>query len=619
MTDFNQIKLIIWDLDDTFWQGTLSEGGIEPIPDHIDLVKQTTACGIINSICSKNDPAPVLEKLEELGVKDYFVFSSIDWTPKGQRIAKILSSMSLRAVNTLFIDDNQQNLEEAKYYAPELQTASPQNIPDIIEFIRQQPQTDPEHTRLQQYQTLEKKRENREQYSDNIEFLYSTNTQVDILYDSLSQIDRIHELLQRSNQLNYTKIRPTLEELRATIENPGTTTGYVKVSDKFGDYGIVGFFAIQNGECLHFTFSCRAIGQGVEQYVYATLGYPALKTIEPVVSYVDHSEAPRWINQENRTPSDMAPDLSTIKNHKLLFKGPCDMALISSYLEQGNYIETEFTYVSDRGNSIEQHNHSTHILQLRSLNDQDKQTILAECRFADNTMFSTHLFDVDLDIVFFSTLPELNLGIYRRKDSQVQVVFGEWTCPLTDPANWPDLVDEKVYTGFNKFTYDYLQDFAAKYEFLGRLTADQSAANIEKIFAALAPHTVLVLILGVELPFEQNHQAAYKNRHLEHKELNDKLRSLAAANQRIKLLDLNDFVQSQDDFTNNINHFSKRVYYNLAQEAIRITEASCGITIKQKSKGQLMADNLVAKLRSRLNPRSRIYYILKRLYHSLRH
>lgn len=619
MIDFNQIKLIIWDLDDTFWKGTLSEGGIEPIRGHIDLIKQATACGIINSICSKNDPVPVFQKLEELGIKDLFVFSSIDWSPKGQRIADIISSMSLRAVNTLFIDDNLQNLEEAKYYAPELQTASPESIPDLMEFIRLSPQTDPKHTRLQQYRVLEKKKNTREQYSDNLEFLYSTNTQVEIVYDSLSQIDRIHELLQRSNQLNYTKKRPTLDELRATIEDPRTTSGYVKVFDKFGDYGIVGFFAIQNEECLHFTFSCRAIGQGVEQYVYARLGYPGLKTVEPVVSYVDDSEAPRWINQGNgHSPADTG--LKTTKeSHKILFKGPCDMALISSYLEQGNCVETEFTYVSERGNSIEQHNHSTHILQLKSLTEQDKQTILSECRFADHAMFDTHLFDANLDIVFLSTLPELNLGVYRRKDSHIKVVFGEWTCPLTDPANWQDLVEEKVYTGFNRFTYDYLQDFASKYEFLGRLTTDQSVANIEQIFHALAPHTILVLILGVELPFEQNHQVAYEKRHLEHKELNDKLRSLAATNQRIKLLDLNNFVKSQDDFTNNINHFTKRVYYDLAQEAIRIIEASSGMTIKQKSKGEMVVNDFISKFRSLLNPHSKVYYILKRLYHSFKH
>ena len=49
------IKLVIWDLDDTFWKGTLSEGPIEAIPENIHLVQALARRGIISSICSKND------------------------------------------------------------------------------------------------------------------------------------------------------------------------------------------------------------------------------------------------------------------------------------------------------------------------------------------------------------------------------------------------------------------------------------------------------------------------------------------------------------------------------------------------------------------------------------
>lgn len=70
--DFSSIKIIIWDLDDTFWIGTLSEGPVTPVETNIELVKRLTDCGIVNTICSKNDPSPVMEKLTELGISDYF-------------------------------------------------------------------------------------------------------------------------------------------------------------------------------------------------------------------------------------------------------------------------------------------------------------------------------------------------------------------------------------------------------------------------------------------------------------------------------------------------------------------------------------------------------------------
>ena len=97
--DFTNIKLIIWDLDDTFWKGTLSEGPVIPIPENNVLIKSLTDHGIVNSICSKNDWQPTVDKLQELAVNDFFVFKSIDWTPKGPRISQLIKDMGLRPVN----------------------------------------------------------------------------------------------------------------------------------------------------------------------------------------------------------------------------------------------------------------------------------------------------------------------------------------------------------------------------------------------------------------------------------------------------------------------------------------------------------------------------------------
>ena len=36
----NKIKLVIWDLDETFWKGTLSEEGIEVIEKNILIIIQ---------------------------------------------------------------------------------------------------------------------------------------------------------------------------------------------------------------------------------------------------------------------------------------------------------------------------------------------------------------------------------------------------------------------------------------------------------------------------------------------------------------------------------------------------------------------------------------------------
>ena len=93
--DISKIKLIIWDLDETFWEGTLSEGGLTAC-NNIELVKRLSYDGIINSVCSKNDYPKAEKALIDLGINDFFVFKSIDWTPKGPRIKQLIKDMGLR-------------------------------------------------------------------------------------------------------------------------------------------------------------------------------------------------------------------------------------------------------------------------------------------------------------------------------------------------------------------------------------------------------------------------------------------------------------------------------------------------------------------------------------------
>ena len=70
----NKIRLVIWDLDETFWSGTLSEGIITPIDFNLNLVKELTDRGIVNSISSKNNFMDAKIELEKLSAWKYFVF-----------------------------------------------------------------------------------------------------------------------------------------------------------------------------------------------------------------------------------------------------------------------------------------------------------------------------------------------------------------------------------------------------------------------------------------------------------------------------------------------------------------------------------------------------------------
>ncbi len=73
------VKLVIWDLDETFWEGTLSEGGGVAIEANIACVRQLVDRGIMNAISSKNDHDAAMARLAEMGIADMFVFPRINW------------------------------------------------------------------------------------------------------------------------------------------------------------------------------------------------------------------------------------------------------------------------------------------------------------------------------------------------------------------------------------------------------------------------------------------------------------------------------------------------------------------------------------------------------------
>ena len=87
--DGEGVRAVIWALDETFWRGTISEGGVSQfLPQVASLVVELAKRGIVSSICSKNDFEAAKALLVERGVWNYFVLPSLDWSPKGRASAK---------------------------------------------------------------------------------------------------------------------------------------------------------------------------------------------------------------------------------------------------------------------------------------------------------------------------------------------------------------------------------------------------------------------------------------------------------------------------------------------------------------------------------------------------
>ncbi len=156
------IKLIIWDLDDTLWRGTLADGDAVALFDRrADLVRALNRHGVVSSICSKNDFETARARLVEFGLWDEFVFPRIAFEPKPQAIAGIIEDMQLRPENVLFVDDNPVNLNEVRFCLPKiniLDITQPGSDDFLAGVLERQP---PSRSRVDEYRVLERKKQDR--------------------------------------------------------------------------------------------------------------------------------------------------------------------------------------------------------------------------------------------------------------------------------------------------------------------------------------------------------------------------------------------------------------------------------------------------------------------------
>jgi len=616
MLDIKSIKLVIWDLDDTLWKGTLSEGGASLPEENARLIKDLTDCGIINSICSKNEYDPTKLHLQELGMWDYFVFPSINWDSKGPQIDNKLDKMALRPVNVLFLDDNPSNLGEAKHFLPDIQIGGPEVIKEMITQVAQLEKKDVQHKRLNQYKILEEKDTASKSYSSNEAFLYDSHIKVEIHYDCLNQLSRIHELLMRSNQLNYTKKRIGIEELETILTNNEYNCGYVTVKDRFGDYGIVGFYAQKGSELEHFLFSCRTMGQKIEQWVYAQLGFPELNVVGGVRTQLNKTECPGWINYSGTNDkSSHVVESETNLHCQILLKGPCDLSHSQVYIKGTDLFDTEFTYVSNAdGQIIDAYNHSVHIEGLYRYSDKDKQQIIDDCIFVDPAMLTGGFFTKGYDVIFLSTLIESTYFIYKKKGTDIKVVFGG--SDLTNPDNWDGYCNGSYYNGGNKFTIEYLKKFSDQYECLGQTTPESYTEFLKNCLQWLPEKTTLCLLLGVTKVYEGSEKVKIK-----HKRLNEAIKAFAGLHPRITYIELDNCVKDVSDFSGGINHFSTRVYYEIAQAMIEVIKQKTGAQMQSYSSSMIVFDKIILRIRKGLKnilkPNGKSYEFMKKSYNRI--
>lgn len=265
-----KVKCVVWDLDNTLWEGTLIESSAVKIRnDIVNLIYSLDEKGIVNSICSKNDYESAMKKLETFGLKNVFVFPKINWDPKSVNIQQIIQQMNISADTIVFVDDTAFEREEVKSAIKDITVVDQNEILEYVSLSRfEVPVTEDSKNRRNTYHMMEKQQEEQKAWKGNIdEFLRNCKMQLTIGKPFEDEIQRCYELLQRTNQLNASGRRLELEQVKKYWLSDTFDTSVLVCEDKFGSYGLVGFSIIEKKEIpiiIDFVISCRVANKKVE-------------------------------------------------------------------------------------------------------------------------------------------------------------------------------------------------------------------------------------------------------------------------------------------------------------------------------------------------------------------
>ena len=471
---FGKLKMIIWDLDDTFWHGTISEGTLKYIDAHQKLVIDLANRGVVSSICSNNDFDVIKQKLIARGLWDYFVFPTISWAPKGDPVAQIVSKAQLRAPNVLFIDDRPSNRELVKTTLPNIHVAGPEAISDLIAQVEATEVSDGELTRLKQYRILDKKVSQQEALQargiSNEEFLRQCQIKVSVTEDCLPHLGRIHELVERANQLNFTKSRLSKGELKALLQDPNYRAAAISVTDRFGDYGVTGFVGVhrERQQVAHFVFSCRVLNMGIETWAYHEFGQPSFSEARLTEEFRSFA-MPDWIGRQgvrkkNKFLNVLAPILRAISSTlyarvtgwapttvkpaglkhdapRVLCKGGCSMHPFGRELAHalGARVDTELGVLSSH----------TAIIRLndgkKKLSRGDVRSLLRLTR--DYTLHKTLLTRHKHDHYVLELTKDFRSNLYWHSGLQMAIPVEPYGFDLTQQATWKDVETWKELAG----------------------------------------------------------------------------------------------------------------------------------------------------------------------------
>jgi FkbH-like protein len=266
-----KVKCVVWDLDNTLWNGTLLEGDKVQLRDGVrEIIHTLDTRGILHSIASRNHAESAMARLRELELEEYFLYPQINWGSKAASVRMIAESLNIGLDSICFIDDQPFELAEVKAALPQVLCMDHFQLPHLLQLPELTPDTITAESgmRRQMYLGEMRRKQIEEAFTGpQEEFLATLNMVFTITPAHAEDLARAEELTNRTNQLNTTGrtfSREELEKLRCSDRHLLLMS---ELTDKFGSYGKIGLALVECDPQVWtiklLLMSCRVMNRGV--------------------------------------------------------------------------------------------------------------------------------------------------------------------------------------------------------------------------------------------------------------------------------------------------------------------------------------------------------------------
>lgn len=288
-------KLLLLDLDNTLWGGLAGERDHQEIQlseektgmvykDLQRVIKVMKEAGVMLGIVSKNnekDGLDIIRNHPHMVLREQdFVAMQINWKPKSENIQKIAKLLNIGLDSIVFWDDNELEREEVRQMLPMVTVpefpAQVDKLPEAMyhlyhQYFSRVIVTREDRNKSEQYRQEQEREEFKQQSfaTDFAGYLKSLEICLERV-DTRQNIGRLVQLLNKTNQFNLMTNRYEYSAVMHQIENNEKEYYMYRISDRFGDAGIVGIVGARYSpdglsvQIEDFVMSCRVMGRFIE-------------------------------------------------------------------------------------------------------------------------------------------------------------------------------------------------------------------------------------------------------------------------------------------------------------------------------------------------------------------